>query len=72
MYYWKHYSEVGTISLATSLFYGLIYIAFAAIFYTILLLIAVGWGISQDDLSQDRYWITRTVKIIVFFTHFIV
>jgi hypothetical protein len=50
-------SETGVTTDGADVFYWLQYIAFKAVFYTVLLLIASGYGILRLMLKTDKYYI---------------
>ncbi len=45
---------IGFNSQASIIIMGIFYIVFEVIFYSVLLVIASGWGISRDELGKDK------------------
>jgi len=54
LYYWRHLSTNGINTQSSVIIMGVFYILFEVIFYSVLLVIASGWGISRDDLGKDK------------------
>lgn len=58
VYYWKSLSSNGIETSAMVGVYQTFNVLFEVIFYSILLLIASGWGISRDNIGQDKFVIS--------------
>jgi len=65
IYFWHTVSRTGYASLATEIPLGLLYIAEEAVLYTILLLIASGWGLSRDRLGIEKFIIGVAIISLV-------
>jgi len=64
VFYWKTLSISGVQTVTSLAVYGALYILFELSFYSILLVISSGWGITRDDLKQDK-WIMLVVIFIL-------
>jgi len=64
VYYWKSLSYTGEQTVASLSVYGALYILFELAFYSILLIISSGWGITRDELQQDKSIILVVVFIL--------
>mmetsp|Transcript_24310 Transcript_24310/g.34099 ORF Transcript_24310/g.34099 Transcript_24310/m.34099 type:complete len:424 (+) Transcript_24310:85-1356(+) len=61
VFYWGSYARDGSVSVSAFMLYGFLYILMRSVFYSVLLLIATGWGVLRDSLESEKYVIGGTI-----------
>jgi len=65
VFYWKTYSMQGIVSDGPEDSFIVFIILEEAVFYAILLLIACGWGLSEDSMKAEKYIIGGVVVALI-------